>query len=584
MVNVDPVVVKFSVDSSDVLTKVTEMSSVVTNTMFSFQMASGYIKQFAAQLDEMGAKADNILDLADAFDITTASVQQLQNAFILSGGDSASAESAFKKLTEAMSKVKDPSSDAADAFARMGISTDGRSVSDVMADVAAQLDNVTSATDRNAIAQDLFGRNYLDTMDALKSYNTELAKKNTLSEEELRILATSKTTLNEYGVAQDYWLTRIMASGIKGAGAFAEFIDLSLKGGQVSAATQMWDDLSKKQMETADSTEEVTGATYAFTDAYKGLTDVQIDRLDLVAKIKTSQAEMIDAQISGDKEAYNNAARLHQSYINNLAELDTQAKKTAKSVQALAVTYNTTFASSLINGVVGPDVAGYSDMANWEEAKLKLAAGGDFATTGGSKATQEKAQEYLDRMRSRMAISEAPVAKATGSGGSTDIASAETTQRVETQLTKQMSAFDKYFGLVQKGLEGSSEKTAEYWTNITTNQSKALTTMMTADATFSQFVAANPTIKNIGVVMWTEEGADWNPMNDAAFMQTARMAAIISSIPTLATPKFTGIGNSAASGSNTPNVKVNVLVNVDKNGNVTQELTTSMQQAGMGGN
>jgi hypothetical protein len=142
------------------------------------------------------------------------------------------------------------------------------------------------------------------------------------------------------------------------------------------------------------------------------------------------------------------------------------------------------------------------------------------------------------------------------------IKSSETlTEKLQSAYSAQTDNFLKY-GNDMLAL------TAAYWTNITSMQATALGAMAVADARFSKFVAENPTIKNIGIVVWTVDGADWNPTADENFMQTARISAIQSSIPTFIAPQF----------------KINVLVKVDKKGGATataEGLTQQAQQAGI---
>ena len=124
---------------------------------------------------------------------------------------------------------------------------------------------------------------------------------------------------------------------------------------------------------------------------------------------------------------------------NQVAEWADKLTKAGNTVAAIGgQTYNQQFASSLQAGGVGPDLAGYSDLANMSIEDLKKAAGGDFALTGGSENMKEKAQQYLDRMNAgKGAATATPDKKTTSIADQTTI----DTKKIQTELGTQAGAY-----------------------------------------------------------------------------------------------------------------------------------------------
>jgi hypothetical protein len=274
--------------------------------------------------------------------------------------------------------------------------------------------------------------------------------------------------------------------------------------------------------------------------------------------------ELAAARLTGLKTDIEDASIALERATNKANDL----KKAVGIASGSAATYNSMFAASLDTGGVGPDVAGFDSLANLSMSELEAIAKGGL---GKSKAEAEKAQSYIDRMNAGGAAS----TETKTAGVSTQDQVAVSTQdqvavtSANTLTSKLKSAYDEQFENYLKYGNDMMKVTAQYWTTITGFQADALTAMSQADAKFTKFVAENPTIKNIGVVVWTEEGADWNPLNNAEFMQTMRINAVMSNVPQFIKPEF----------------KVNVLVKVDKKGQATSQaevLTTNVMRSGIG--
>ena len=127
-----------------------------------------------------------------------------------------------------------------------------------------------------------------------------------------------------------------------------------------------------------------------------------------------------------------------------------------------------------------------------------------------------------------------------------------------------------YFVTHQENLISLEALELAHWMYLTGMQVTALSAMSVSDAKFTKFVAENPTIKNIGIVVWTEEGANWDPTKNAEFMQTARVAAVLTNVPTFIQPEFkqvstTGKGDGLDVGTKTENKTVNNDVKIEQN-------------------
>jgi len=106
-------------------------------------------------------KADQIVDLANAYDATVESVLGLNKAFLLTGGNSESAEKALGKLVQSASDAREGNDKLRKSFADLGISVG--EVSNLNPDqlflrVAQELSKIEDPVERNARAFELLGK------------------------------------------------------------------------------------------------------------------------------------------------------------------------------------------------------------------------------------------------------------------------------------------------------------------------------------------------------------------------------------------------------------------------------------------
>jgi len=115
----------------------------------------------AAAIGSAFKYADEIEKTAKAYDVTVESLLALQQAFKLSGGESAMAGDALQKLAVAQQNAIDGSDSLRDAFKKLGISgkdVEQLALEDLFKRVAQELSNVENTTQRAALQQELLGK------------------------------------------------------------------------------------------------------------------------------------------------------------------------------------------------------------------------------------------------------------------------------------------------------------------------------------------------------------------------------------------------------------------------------------------
>jgi len=118
------------------------------------------IRQFA---EEFEGAAGQIEDTANALDVTTTQLQEVQLAATASGLSADAASAALQRLQASAVAAADGTGAQADAFRRLGVQTrdasgQTRSISDLLDDLAPAFGRISDPAQRAALAQDLFGR------------------------------------------------------------------------------------------------------------------------------------------------------------------------------------------------------------------------------------------------------------------------------------------------------------------------------------------------------------------------------------------------------------------------------------------
>lgn len=372
---------KFKLDAQEFLGGLNSAQSGILafyrDVTVSLNMTAQLFDRVIAEVQKFGQTAQELKDFSYQTGLSTDTIPQLQYAAVRAGTSFGTVSVSISRLSLAIDEAKDSSSEAAKSFSRINVTTSGKTVDQVFDDTAASLVNMRDVTERNRIANDLFGRSYKDLLPYLDTYiskQKEISEHPGLSKEEIDQLEDAK-------VAWD----RLSSSFTIYSGKVLAFVEGSAWRKLTESHTALPDAVKSKMtaMEEANyevygiiperfqslvaetlskpyvSTQSQSGAVSELTDKYAGLTDVEIDLLDANDALTSAEADQIAALKSGDVEAYNTASRAVQTYKNRIQEL-TQARlddKTA-SEELTGPTYNSTFASSLINGAVGPDTAG----------------------------------------------------------------------------------------------------------------------------------------------------------------------------------------------------------------------------------
>lgn len=124
--------------------------------------------------------ASALNDTSSALGVTTEAIQELGYAAAQNGSSVEGMSDGLRKLSINMQTAAEGGAEAAQAFARLGVSvTQGgklRSVDDVLGDIAEQFKNMPDGARKVALAVDLFGRSGASLIPTLKEGRDGLAK------------------------------------------------------------------------------------------------------------------------------------------------------------------------------------------------------------------------------------------------------------------------------------------------------------------------------------------------------------------------------------------------------------------------
>lgn len=116
---------------------------------------------------ETRAYADNVMQLSTQYGLTTDKIQEFQYMSELTDTSLETITGSMTKLTKNMQTATKGTGDAYSRFEKLGISvtdTEGnlRSTDEVFADAISRLGNVENATERDALAMNIFGKSAMD--------------------------------------------------------------------------------------------------------------------------------------------------------------------------------------------------------------------------------------------------------------------------------------------------------------------------------------------------------------------------------------------------------------------------------------
>ena len=133
-------------------------------------LATGIVN-LGKQMFEMGketrAYADNVMQLSTQYGLTTDKIQEFQYMSELTDTSLETITGSMTKLTKNMQTATKGTGDAYSRFEKLGISvtdTEGnlRSTDEVFAEAISRLGNVENATERDALAMNIFGKSAMD--------------------------------------------------------------------------------------------------------------------------------------------------------------------------------------------------------------------------------------------------------------------------------------------------------------------------------------------------------------------------------------------------------------------------------------
>jgi hypothetical protein len=189
-----------------------------------------------AEVNKFGNIADGINDLAYSTGLSTRKVQELQYAAAISNTQFSTVTGGIKLFTMAIVEAKDESSEAAKAFAALGVTTIGRSYDQIWEDTARAIASVEDETTRAALANTLYGRGWQEMVPYIHDYvqNADKIKGiDYLTDEQLEDLEEAKAQLDALG----YKLTLVEG------GVVAFFANLNSEGNKFEVEDTVLDRL-----------------------------------------------------------------------------------------------------------------------------------------------------------------------------------------------------------------------------------------------------------------------------------------------------------------------------------------------------
>lgn len=180
-----------------------------------------------AEINKFGNIADTINDLSYATGLSTRKIQELQYAATLSNTEFSAVTGGIKLFTLAIAEAKDESSDAARAFAALGVATVGRSYDQIWEDTARAIASVEDETTRAALANTLYGRGWQEMVPYIKDYvdkADEIKGIDYLTPEQLDDLEKSKAELDALGYKLTIFEGQVVSFFAKNEGVVGKWL------------------------------------------------------------------------------------------------------------------------------------------------------------------------------------------------------------------------------------------------------------------------------------------------------------------------------------------------------------------------
>lgn len=138
------------------------------------QQAFGKVSEVVTMLSDELIRLDKIGDLAARFDVTAESVQKMQRAIQLSGGEVESLSRVLGKMQNVLGDAVNGNSGAVGAFKRLGLSAEalsGLSIDDSFERIVRAISKMPNAASRAAAATDIFGKASVEMLEIFTREN-----------------------------------------------------------------------------------------------------------------------------------------------------------------------------------------------------------------------------------------------------------------------------------------------------------------------------------------------------------------------------------------------------------------------------
>jgi hypothetical protein len=202
---------------------------------------------------EAGKTADRILDLEQITGLSTDTLQEFKNVAVVAGVDFEGLVGVLTKFTSRLSQIESEGGPAADAVKALGVNIKDangnvRAADDLFPEFLDKLNQIENITERNAIAQNIFGRSLQDLAPVLDLTSDQIAR----AREEAR----------ELGIVQS-------KDALIAANNFRIEVDklkLSLQGQAQALGQELIPVIQSFLPIVADTLKAVIGLTKGFTD------------------------------------------------------------------------------------------------------------------------------------------------------------------------------------------------------------------------------------------------------------------------------------------------------------------------------
>lgn len=307
MVETMQYVAKLGIDDSDLKTSLSDITNIFKGATGSWALGitavTTALTYMATTLHEVGIEAGKMDDLSVATGVTMAELEKFHYAARMGGIEVTAYDSLIAKLTLSMGKATDATSEQAAAFARIGISPEGKSTTQVMLEVVDGLENLESGAERAEIAMTLLGRSWVDAypkMRDFRDWQSDINKHVGLTTDELRMLDAETDEFN-----------KLMADGITNTQKFV--VQIAKLSNEVNILKNTWDSLNQG-FSQEDLAKSGTGFKTGLDRAPSGIDATIASQQALFAQVEGENRKAAAQELAALNEEYNKGAMSMEEY------------------------------------------------------------------------------------------------------------------------------------------------------------------------------------------------------------------------------------------------------------------------------